>query len=65
MKHKKSALIAVLLVLAILCCTAIAAFAAETGTPGRYMISIPEDKRLVCRAEPSSDAEQIDYFSNG
>lgn len=40
---------------------------AANGTPsfGRYVISIPEDKKLIFRASPDADGKVIDYLYNG
>ena len=65
MKHKRMSVIAAILVLVLTALTVIPAVAVETPSLGRYVITIPEGKKLLFRGEPSSDSPEVDYLANG
>ena len=63
MKLKKQLAAFVAVVLAF--CAILPVFAVDDTPVGRYLIQIPEDKKLTVRENPSSQAEAIDYLYNG
>ena len=65
MKNKRMPIPAVILAVLTVLLTVIPAFAVDDPTVGRYVISIPEGKKLICRASPSSDSDTVDYLAGG
>ena len=61
LKKQIAVLVAAFLAFAVI----LPVFAADDTPVGRYLIQIPEDKKLTVRANPSSQAEAIDYLYNG
>lgn len=64
-KNKKRPLI-LLIVFSLLLSTVATAFAeGKNSSPGRYRISIPEDKKLIFRELPDSNSKVLDHLYNG
>ena len=65
MKNKRMPILAVVFAVLTVLLTVIPAVAVDDPTVGRYVISIPEGKKLICRASPSSDSDTVDYLAGG
>ena len=65
MKNKRIPVLAVILAVLAILLTAVPAAAVDEAVLGRYVISIPQGKKLICRSEPSSESSTVDYLTGG